>query len=169
MSAEEIWKDIEGYEGRYKVSNKGRVLSVGRYKQNHTKRQYVEEKVISNYINNKNGYVYVYLCKDGKYKNCRIHRLVAKAFIPNPNSFQQVNHVDGDKTNNNVENLEWCTASYNIVDFYKRNGAYEKDNGILKLYEKYQNYAEVARNVGMSSQGVQAVVKRAKKRIEVNT
>ena len=160
MKAEEIWKDIEGYEGRYKISNKGRVLSLSRYKQNHTKKQYVEEKIISNYINNKNGYVYVYLCKDGKYKNCRIHRLVAETFIPNPNGFPQVNHIDGDKTNNNVENLEWCTASYNIVDYYKRSGAYDKDVDILNLYNKHKNCAKVAKIMNMTPQGINGVLKR---------
>lgn len=160
MTAEEIWKDIEGYEGRYRISNKGRVLSLNRYKQNHTKKQYVEEKIISNYINKKNGYVYVYLCKDGKYKNCRIHRLVAETFIPNPNGFPQVNHIDGDKTNNVVSNLEWCTASYNIKDLHKRNGTYMKDKEIIESYKKYKNCSKVAKVFKMSNQGIQSVLKR---------
>lgn len=101
----EIWRDIEGYEGLYQVSNLGRVKSLGNDK---TKK----EKILSQY-ENKNGYLYVNLCKDGKMKTFRVHRLVANAFIPNPNGYRCVNHKDEDKTNNCVDNLEWCTHQYN--------------------------------------------------------
>ena len=102
MKNNEIWKDIEGYEGKYQVSNLGRVKSI----------RYGKEKILSPSISNQ-GYIQVNLCKNGKQKWCLIHRLVALAFIPNPNNLPQINHRDEDKTNNKVENLEWCDHKYN--------------------------------------------------------
>ena len=94
----EIWKDIEGYEGRYKVSNKGRVY----------------DNKLDKFIGYESlGYMCVALCKDKKQKKCRVHRLVAQAFIPNPDNLPVINHKDENKTNNCVENLEWCTVKYN--------------------------------------------------------
>lgn len=107
----EIWKDIDGYEGKYQISNLGRVKSLQRWSGT---KFYNREYILNNYVNKKNGYVYVYLTKNNKSKNIRLHRLVAQAFIPNPNNYLYINHKDCDRTNNNVENLEWCTASYNV-------------------------------------------------------
>lgn len=156
----EIWKPIKGYEGKYEVSNFGKVKSLKRYKRNNSKMQLVEERILSSYINKKNGYVYVYLCNDGKYKNHRLHRVVAESFIPNPNNYDQINHIDGNRANNRVENLEWCDTSYNIKDMYKRNGTYSKDNIVVDLYSKYKNCNTVAKLMGMSGQGIQGVLKR---------
>lgn len=96
----EIWKDIEGYEGLYQVSNLGRVKRVrsGRIR---------TQKIA------KNGYCQVNLSKNNQVNFYLVHRLVANAFIPNPNNLPQVNHKDENKTNNHIENLEWCTQSYN--------------------------------------------------------
>lgn len=96
---EEIWKDIEGYEGLYQISNLGRVWSV-------RKEIYRKPCIVSNYYG-------VSLTKDGHYDTFSIHRLVAEAFIPNPLNLPQVNHIDEDKLNNRADNLEWCTAKYN--------------------------------------------------------
>ena len=96
---EEIWKDIEGYEGLYQISNLGRVWSV-------RKEIYRKPTIVS-------GYYGVSLTKDGQFDIFTIHRLVAKAFIPNPLNLPQVNHKDENKLNNRVDNLEWCTAKYN--------------------------------------------------------
>ena len=121
------WKEIKGYEGKYKISNYGEVVSLPRYKQNHSKLQEVPMKQIKPYINKKNGYVYVFLCNGGKYKNVRLHRIVAETFLDNPNNYNQINHIDGNKQNNKVDNLEWCNSSYNVRDMYKRNGKYDND------------------------------------------
>ena len=102
----EIWKDISGYEGLYQISNFGRVKSLN---YNHTKK----EKVLCE-KNHKSNYVTVMLCKNGENKNKSIHILVASAFIPNPNNYPCVNHIDGNKKNNNVDNLEWCTHKQNV-------------------------------------------------------
>ena len=101
----EIWKDIEGYEGKYMVSNLGRVKSLNY-------RRTGKEKIMKGYDNGY-GYLRVLLHKDGKVKNCRIHRLVAQAFLENPQNLPEVNHKDEDKTNNRVDNLEWCSRQYN--------------------------------------------------------
>ena len=110
---EEIWKDIKGYEGLYQVSNLGRVKSLGRwvYKEYRGKR-WQGEKILKQ-IKNKFGYLRVYLYKNRKAKCYAIHRLVAQVFIPNPYNLPQVNHKDEDKSNNRVDNLEWCTSFYN--------------------------------------------------------
>ena len=80
---------------------------------------------MKSYINKRNGYVYIFLMKDNKSKNFRLHRLVAEAFIPNPENKLQVNHKDGNKLNNNVNNLEWCTHRQNI-NHAKENNLYKK-------------------------------------------
>lgn len=97
----EEWLPIEGYEN-YQVSNLGRVKSL----------KYGKEKILSQ-CRLKNGYLYVVLCKNGKMKGFRVHRLVAMAFLENPNNYTCINHKDEDKTNNCVDNLEWCTQKYN--------------------------------------------------------
>lgn len=130
---EEIWKDIEGYEGLYQVSNFGNVKGVKRViKRANNSNFSVKEHLLKIRYNHK-GYKMVWLSKQGKQKFCSIHRLVAKAFIPNPNNLPQVNHKDEDKTNNHADNLEWCTNAYNIN--YNNKAAIER--GIKTRKEKY--------------------------------
>ena len=101
----EKWKDVVGYEGKYEVSNLGRVRSLNYLRTG--KAKLLKQQV------DKYGYKRMRLYKDGKAKSLLVHRLVAMAFLPNPNNLPMVNHKDENKTNNNVDNLEWCTASYN--------------------------------------------------------
>ena len=95
----EEWKNVIGYEGLYEVSNIGNVRNV---KRNTLLR-----------LSKNQGYIQVWLYKNGIRAGLKVHRLVAEAFLPNPDNLPQVNHKDEDKTNNRVENLEWCTAKYN--------------------------------------------------------
>ena len=101
---EEVWKDILGYEGHYQVSDKGRVKSLKQGK----------EKILKPERTH-NGYLRVGLLKNRNRKMFMVHRLVGQAFLPNPNSLPQINHKDEDKTNNRVENLEWCDQKYNNI------------------------------------------------------
>ena len=105
---EEIWKPVKGYEELYQVSNLGRVKSLERIDCHGQPRK---EKILRYGINK--GYCYVTLCKNGKHTTFLVHRLVAEAFIPNPNNYPQVNHKDENPSNNCVENLEWCDQKYN--------------------------------------------------------
>ena len=110
MSESEVWKDITGYEGLYMISNKGNVYSVRRRDSRGIK---CGGRILKPRYSG-NGYLQVDLRNNGKRKTKYIHRLVTEAFIPNPESLPQINHIDEVKDNNNVENLEWCDSSYNI-------------------------------------------------------
>lgn len=102
----EIWKDVVGFEGKYKVSSLGNVINIK------TNRILKCNKTTI-------GYTQVTFVCDGKSKSFHIHRLVGKAFIPNKQQKKQINHKDGDKTNNNVDNLEWVTSSENGIHSYR--------------------------------------------------
>ena len=106
---EEIWKDIKDYEGLYQVSNKGRVKSLARYDLRGNFRQ---EKFLKPHKTD-NGYLQVSLYNNRKRKRFMVHVLVANAFIENPNNLPEVNHIDENKTNNIVQNLEFCDRFYN--------------------------------------------------------
>ena len=108
----EEWRDIKRYEGYYQVSNTGKVKSLERTVRSGRGYRIIPEKILEGYPD-KDGYLYVQLWKNCICKNCRINRLVAMAFIPNPDNLPEVNHKDENKQNNYVENLEWCTTKYN--------------------------------------------------------
>lgn len=101
----EIWKDIDGYEGLYQISDKRRIKSLDY-------RRTGEERVLKP-RKTKDGYLHVGLCKEGKIKFYLIHRLIAQTFLENPEGLPEINHKDEDKTNNCAENLEWCSHQYN--------------------------------------------------------
>ena len=106
----EIWKDIKGYEGLYQISNYGRVKRLVFVNNVCSK---PKETIINPCVKD-NKYLYVSLHKDGCRKNKYIHRLVAEAFISNPNCYPVVNHIDYDVTNNKLDNLEWCSQKDNV-------------------------------------------------------
>lgn len=114
-SVNEEWKDIEGYEGYYQISNHGRVKSLVGWNGN----QYIKrEKMLNPYKHKASKNYYrsvVKLKKNMKSKDMKVHRLVAEAFIPNPENKSEVNHIDGNPLNNHVTNLEWVTHQENIA------------------------------------------------------
>ncbi len=117
----EIWKDIKGYEGLYQISNLGRIKSLPKINGYKFQKELIRKNELGT-----NGYLIIVLNKNSKHHSYSIHRLVAQAFIPNPKDKPQVNHKDGNKLNNNVENLEWTTRSENQKHAYKL--------GLLKPY-----------------------------------
>lgn len=118
-ASEEIWKDIPGYEGYYQASNYGAIRSVDRIKMlfgvNPVE---MKGRTLRNKYNKSTGYMMVILGVDGRRDTKTVHRLVAKTWIPNPSLLGDVNHKDGDKGNNAISNLEWCTRSMNIHHAY---------------------------------------------------
>lgn len=138
----EIWKDIPDYEGIYQISNKGRIKSIPHViKANKDGGIRTTEEHMKNTYIGWHGYVWVALCKNGKSKTHSVHRLVALTFIENPNKLPAVNHIDGNKENNSVENLEWCTNHENQMHASK-NGLLPKSK---RLYVwKLKRFIRVA-------------------------
>ena len=151
----EVWKDIEGYEGLYQVSNYGNIRSF--MDKNGQKRVLLLKPQ-----NATGGYFVARLYKNHKGKTIKIHRIVATTFIPNPHNYPMINHKDEDKTNNCVWNLEWCNNSYNQLY-----GALPEKKRILntnhpsksvpvkqftlegKLVAEYPSQSEAARKTGI--------------------
>lgn len=146
----EIWKDIFG--GKYQISSLGNIRSLN----------YHREKRIKELSKLKmpNGYTTVKLCVDGEVKRYSIHRLVANTFIPNPKNKPQVNHIDGNKQNNNVDNLEWCTKSENQIHAV-RNGL-QKTIPILQydlqgnFIKEWESSSEAGRHIKISPTNITA-------------
>lgn len=160
---EEEWKDIEGYEGLYQVSNTGLVKN--------KKREKVLALEPSNCI-----YLRVHLWKNGVGKHYLVHRLVAEAFIDNPNNLPQVNHKDEDKTNNNVDNLEWCTVEYNhnygtVIERIKTTQQNDKNKSKVILQytldgqfvAEYPSIKEASRQTGLDDGNISHCCRRKKK------
>ena len=165
----EEWKDIEGYEGLYQVSNEGRVKALERvvvYKNGHI-HKYKEHLMDIIVVQ---GYCYVGLNSGNKQKRLRVHRLVAQAFIPNPNGYVEINHRDENTKNNKVENLEWCDRTYNInygtrnkkvgKHFEKKVYQYSIDGELLRVFDSLTDAANFNRyNIANLSTGCRDVKK----------
>ena len=109
----EIWEPVVGFEGKYEVSNYGRVKSCKRFRLGKSgARTLVGERLLRQ-SHDHSGYLKVGLRNGRRCSNHSVHQLVAKAFIPNPGGYSQINHKDENKENNNASNLEWCTQAYN--------------------------------------------------------
>ena len=137
---DEIWKPVLGYEDLYEVSSKGRVRKL-RFINNYVNKEKIFEISLKN---NGTGYYKVFLYKNGKKCQKLVHRLVAEAFLERPEGKDFVNHIDGNKKNNNVENLEWCTRSENMLHAYRNGlataqakGKFGEDNPKAKRVNMY--------------------------------
>lgn len=170
VTMEETWEKIEGYE--YEVSSTGKVRSLDRI----TRHTYGgTAKRVSKILspNTVDGYHIVILCKNGINKSMRVHRLVAQAFIPNPDNKPQVNHKNSIRTDNRVENLEWCTCQENIIHGYKYGsikptepwkGKFGKDHHASKVIlqmddfgnviEEHIGICEAARKTGLQQSNI---------------
>ena len=161
---EEIWKDIEGYEGLYQVSNMGRVKSLARTRNmnlhDHRSVAPVPERILK--FGQSLGYQAVTLAKDGVNRTFRVHKLVALAFIQNPDRKPEINHKDGNKHNNKAENLEWVTAKENqrhAISTGLRNdmrrrkviNQYSRDGVLLNVW---YGYAEIEKSLGLPRQTI---------------
>lgn len=106
----EIWKDVIGYEGIYQVSNLGNVKRISKFRG--VNKAYLNDYCLKPLDNGK-GYLRIKLTINNKSKRVMLHRIIAEAFIENPNNYPVINHIDGNKKNNQIKNLEWCTQKYN--------------------------------------------------------
>ena len=161
----EIWKDIEGYEGFYQVSNLGRIKSFVGYNGH----EYVNRVRILNPYKQKAGKTYnrsvVKLRKNGLPKDFKVHQLVANAFLPNPKGLKVINHIDGNPLNNEVSNLEWCTQKCNIrhsIDSgmtVRTIHSIDRDTMISFLNNGF-NYDEIASELGIAKGTVHNYIKK---------
>ena len=161
----EIWKDIAGYEGIYQVSNKGQVRSLDRVIKKLSGERIVKGRIIKPSANLK-GYLFVYLYRDGCGKMRTIHRLVAEAFIPNHSLLPQINHRDEDKTNNDVDNLEWCDNLYNARYGTRNQRVSDKTSrAVIVLnkdgseYGRYDSLSDVSKAIGRCKSAICGYIK----------
>jgi hypothetical protein len=161
----EEWRDVVGWEGLYQVSNLGRVKSLPRPR-NAIHPYITKERILRpRKVGKDREYLSVALCYEGKYKQEKVHRLVAKAFVPNPNNYTEVNHKDENKGNNVALNLEWCSRSYNVN--YGSGNAKRIRTTIESVLQytldgifvaEYNSFAEAAKAVGSASANISHVV-----------
>lgn len=172
-SEHEIWKPVVGYEGLYEVSNLGRVRSVGHYVTQNGNcgtpfTRFYKGRII-NTARSRNGYEGLTLSNGSKRESKSVHRLVAEAFIPNPNGLPQVNHKNEVKTDNRAENLEWCTALYNATYGHRiEKAARAKSKPVLQITRggtvvaSFMSISSAAEETGIQYRNIYVVANRAK-------
>ncbi|MEI3530091.1 MAG: NUMOD4 domain-containing protein [Bacilli bacterium] len=180
----EIWKDVVGYEGLYRVSNLGRVKSLDCIRRCGNGECIQKGIVLKNGFDRGNNYFRTRLSKNGKVSDFLVHRLVAQTFIPNPENKPQVNHKDGNKLNNCVDNLEWATGSENIQHAYdtglakvtietkKKIAKTMEDRNCIEIFQyntdgkflaKWKSAHEIQRMLGLNNANIIQVCKGTRK------
>lgn len=166
MNELELWIPIPNYEGVYEISSFGRVRSLDRTIIRNGVESHIKGTIMRTHDNG-HGYLAVVFKKNGITKSFYIHRLVASAFVPNPNGYKEINHIDEDKKNNNANNLEWCTRIYNLTYGNRINiiankkinhpccsrrvACYSLTNALIK---EYPSAAEAARQTGIKASSI---------------
>lgn len=151
--SKEIWRDIKGYEGKYQISNQGRVYSIRAHK-------YLSQTIVGK------GYLRVYLWHDGIKKGELVHRLVAIHFLDNSNNLPQVNHIDENKENNCVDNLEWVDAKTNLnagTVQERKARACGKAVRCIELNKTFESIAKAAKELGINAPNINACLKGKQK------
>ena len=168
---EEIWKDIDGYEGKYQVSTNGRVRSIDRYVIDKKGHSVFRNGCIMKPYYTKTGYQFIRIgVFNEKHRDAYIHRLVAEAFLPNPDNLPEVNHKNEIKDDNHLENLEWCSRLYNARygTIRKRQSETRKDISIRPIVQRdldgrllaiYRTPGEAYRQTGIDSSAIIKVCK----------
>ena len=169
----EIWKDIEGYEGLYQVSNLGRIKSLPHFRNNGSG-GYMQKSKILKYGRNRKNYLSINLCKNGVCKQFSVHRLVAQTFIPNPENKPEIDHIDANPLNNMVENLRWVTHKENMNNplsrkkqsvsmqgkKYPQGKEHKQSKSILQLnkygelIKKWDSVMDIEREMGLKHQNI---------------
>lgn len=153
--AAEIWRDIKGYEGLYQVSNAGRVRSLDRYASNGCVDILYKGRVLTAWLDGRGNYLMVTI----RNKKYLVHRLVATAFISNPDNLPEVNHIDGNKRNNTMSNLEWCTS--------KQNKAHAYENGLYDT-QKFRNRQSLPNSKKITINGVTKTLWKWSKELDMS-
>jgi hypothetical protein len=172
----EIWKDINGYENVYQVSNEGRVKSLSRHIEN-GQSGYTSKEIFLKLVPDRVGYSTVSLMKNNNRKLAKVHRLVAETFIYNEENKKCVNHINFIKDDNRVENLEWCThkenSQHSILNRKFQMGERHHnlkitDEQVLEIREMYSNnlktYRELAKMYKTNHNYIRAIIKRRKRK-----
>ena len=168
--AAETWKPVVGYEGYYEISDKGNLRSVDRVEtmRNGRTRMKYGKPLAKVWYDGQHHYKGATLCKDGQHKRLSIHRLVAMAFVPNPNGYPEVNHIDEDRLNNCADNLEWCDRQYNNTHgTIRARVATSQGKSVLQLDEngavikQWASQGLAAASTGASQTGISACCRGA--------
>lgn len=171
---EEIWKDIKEYENLYQCSTYGNIRSLDRYVYGQSGKSQFRKGQKIKPIKNKNGYLQFALNKNAKRKMVYVHIIIAETFIENPRELNTVNHKDGNKLNNNVDNLEWCSYSENNLHSYKilkrkraDEGASPKSVYVIDTIEKslkyYKSITEASNSIKLSHTQINRYIHSNKK------
>lgn len=172
----ELWKPIEGYEGLYEVSNFGRIKALDRTHIQKGNKGCVyshvyKGRIMKPILSKGDKYYSIALYKKGKMTKYNIHKIVAKAFIPNPDNLPQINHKDENKANNRADNLEWCTALYNLTFGSRLDRIADKKAKKVALLNEdgkpvaiFSNISKIEREYGICHSNIVAVCKGKRKR-----